>query len=155
MLLLKVILILGMVVGLVGTFVHRIPGTPLIFLVAITYSAIMGSTMSNIMWVSILFLLMMLAEVGGRLMREYVLPRAGISKVFGLDIAAGSFTSLVLTDVLAGPVLGLLIWELFIGKSLMPLIKRSSILVLGLLAAALFRFSVAFAMMVIIVFKIM
>jgi len=62
---------------------------------------------------------------------------------------------LVLTDVLAGPVLGLLIWELLIGKSLMPLIKHSSVLVVGLFVTAMFRFFVAFAMMVIVVFKIL
>lgn len=153
--LLKVLLILGMMVGLVGTFVHKIPGTPLIFLVAIIYSGIMGSITSNLVWVSLLFGLMLLAELGGLLIRNYVLPRAGIGKVFGLDVAAGSFTSLVLTDVLAGPVLGLLIWELLIGKSLMPLIKHSSVLVVGLFVTAMFRFFVAFAMMVIVVFKIL
>jgi uncharacterized protein YqgC (DUF456 family) len=144
-----------MVVGLVGTFVHKIPGTPLIFLMAIIYTATMGSTTSKFTWVSLLFLLMVLAELGWPFMRNYVLPRAGIGEVFGLDVAAGSFSSLILTDVLAGPVLGLLLWEMLIGKSLMPLIKRSGILVVGLLVTALFRFSVAFAMMVIIVFKIM
>lgn len=153
--LMKVVALLTAVIGLAGTFVHKVPGTLLILAAAIGYSVTSGTVLSSLFWFGVLFLLMVLAEFGGKLVRRRLLPQADIDKAFGLDVAAGSFASLILTDVLAGPVLGLLIWELLIGKSLMPLIKRSSTLVVGLFAAAMFRFTMAFMMLVILVFKIL
>jgi uncharacterized protein YqgC (DUF456 family) len=155
MLVAKLTVILCMLVGLTGTFIHKVPGTPTILLSALVYGVITGFSTMHITWFMLLGVLTLVAELGSQYIRDRLFPDAGIDKVFGLDVAAGSFASLILTDVLAGPVIGLIIWELIIGKSLMPLIKKSGILVLKLVVAAMFRFSLAAAMIVIVIFKVL
>ncbi len=152
----KILVAVCLLLGLTGTCIHRLPGTPLIFLAALVYGFVFGRfTGTGVTWLAVLAVLMLTAELGSRYLRRLLAPYAGIGKVFGLDVAAGGFASLVVTDVLLGPVLGLLTWELFIGKSLMPLIKRSGLLVLNLFAAALCRFIIAAVMIVIVVFRVL
>jgi uncharacterized protein YqgC (DUF456 family) len=153
--LVKIFAVLCMLLGLIGTFIHKWPGTPLIFLAALIYALFKGFSTPDITWIVILLVLSLVAELGSRLLRDWLMPQVAVDKVFGLDVAAGSFASLVITDVLAGPVLGLILWELLIGKSLMPVIKRSGMLVLKLYVAATFRFSVAVSMIIIIAFKVL
>lgn len=154
MLVAKLIVAICMLLGLIGTFIHKLPGTPLIFFAALLYGLLIGLSTVGLNWMVILLALMLTAELGSRYLCKRLMPEVDIGKVFGLDVAAGSFASLILTDVLAGPLLGLIIWELLIGKSLMPLLKRSGMLVLKLFVAAVFRFSIAIAMIVIVTFKV-
>jgi uncharacterized protein YqgC (DUF456 family) len=155
MVLVKILVIAGLFIGLLGTFIHKIPGTPLIFLSAFIYGALTDFITMDFAWTGLLLGLTLLAELGSSFLRDHLLPRAGIDKAFGLDVAAGSFTTLVMAEVLAGPLIGLIIWEMIIGKSLMPMLKRSGILVVTLFAAALFRFTIAMAMVSIVIFKIL
>lgn len=152
----KILVAVCLLLGIIGTCIHRLPGTPLIFFAALLYGLVFGRFMgTGVTWLAALAVLMLTAELGSRYLPRVLAPYVGISKVFGLDVAAGSFASLVVTDVLLGPVLGLFTWELFMGKSLMPLIKRSGLLVLELFAAALFRFIIAVVMIVIVVFRVL
>lgn len=144
-----------MLLGLTGTFIHRLPGTPLIFLAALIYNMVMGFSTANIPWMGVLLALTLIAELGSRFLRDRLTPETGIDKVFGLDVAAGSFASLILADILAGPTLGMILWEILIGKSIMPLLKRSGMLVLTLWAAAGVRFAIAVVMMIIVVLKVL
>lgn len=155
MLIVKIFVVICMLLGLIGTFIHRLPGTPLIFVAALIYRIIMGFTAMNISWLGILLALTLTAELGSRFLKDRLMPEDGIDKVFALDVAAGSFASLVLTDVLVGPTLGLILWELLIGKSMMPLLKRSGILMLKLWVAAFLRFSIAVVMIIIVSWKVL
>lgn len=154
MLLVKMVTAFAMFLGLIGTFLHILPGLPLIFFAALGYSLAGGFLQLEIYWLIVLAVLMLTGELGSRYIVK-LMPDTGIEKVHGLDVAAGSFASLVVTDVLLGPTLGLIAWEVLLGKSLMPVIKRSGLLVLELFAAAMMRFTIAMAMIIIIVFRVL
>lgn len=152
----KILVAVCLLFGLTGTCIHRLPGTSLIFLAALVYGFVFGRfTGAGVTWLAALAVLMLIAELGSRCLRRLLATYTDIGKVCGLDVAAGGFASLVITDVLLGPVWGLFVWQLFIGKSLMPLLKRSGLLVLALFAAALFRFIIAVVMNVIVVFRVL
>lgn len=155
MFLAKVLMAACMMLGLFGTFIHRLPGTPLIFFSALIYCLYGGFTAAVLEWLGLLCALMVIAELGGGFLQRRFLSGAGVGKVFALDAAAGSFASLVLTDVLAGTVFGLILWELLLGKSLMPVLRRSGVLVLKLCVVALSRFVIGVMMIMIVLYKIL
>lgn len=155
MLIAKFCVVLCMLLGLVGIFIHKIPGTPLIFFAALIYSLIIGCSVVDITWIIILGGLMLAAELGNRYMHDRLMSNAGIDKVFVLDAIVGAFASLLIAKVLTGPVLGGTLWLLLIGKNLIPIIRTSSTVVIKLFSAALFRFSIAVTMIAIVSFKVL
>lgn len=143
--------LLIMFIGLYCTLSPRMPGTLIIIGAAFFYTAIKGYPMVE-PWVAYsLVLLVVLAEVGGRLARIYWTKGFRISMEFSSDATAGSIAGVIASDALFGPMLGTVIWELIVGKTFVPRWDTISQVLKRLAIVALLRFLCGVVMVLLIV----
>lgn len=154
LLLLKLTVILIMLVGLGLTLLPRLPGTLVILGAAILYLGAAGTAAPP--WVvAALAVLAFVAEVGGRLLRLYLTRRYSLSRVFCVNSTVGNIGGILAADALLGPVLGLLAWELFAGKTLAPRWDTVGRVLLRLAAVAMVRFGCGLLMIILVFVYIM
>ncbi|MDT8901021.1 DUF456 family protein [Anaeroselena agilis] len=154
MLVLKIAVILGMLAGLTLTLMPRLPGTLFILGAAIVYLWVAGATAPP--WImAALVVLSFTAEVGGRLLRIFLTRRYSLSRVFCVSSSVGNIGGILAADALLGPVLGLLAWEFFAGKTLAPRWDVVARVLLRLAAVATLRFGCGLLMVVLVLVYIM
>jgi uncharacterized protein YqgC (DUF456 family) len=154
LLLIKLAVLLLMLVGLMLTLLPRLPGTLVILGAAALYIGAAGGDAPA--WVvAALAVLSFTAEVGGRLRRLYLTRRYSLSRVFCVNSTVGNIGGILAADALLGPVLGMLVWELFAGKTLAPRWNTVGKVLLRLAAVAMVRFGCGLLMIVIVLVYIM
>ena len=154
LLLLKLTVILIMLVGLTLTLLPRLPGTVVILGAAVLYIGAAGTDAPS--WVAAaLAVLAFAAEVGGRMLRLYLTRRYSLSRVFCVNSTVGNMGGILAADALLGPVLGLLVWEFFAGKTLAPRWDTVGKVILRLAAVATLRFGCGILMIVLVFVYIM
>lgn len=154
LLLLKLTVILIMLIGLTLTLLPRLPGTLVILGAAVLYIGATDAVAPP--WVvAALAVLAFAAEVGGRLLRLYLTRRYSLSRVFCVNSAVGNIGGILAADALLGPVLGLLAWEFFAGKTLAPRWDTIGRILLRLAAVAMVRFGCGLLMIVLVFVYIM
>lgn len=154
LLLLKLTVLLIMLVGLTLTLLPRLPGTLVILGAAVLYLGVTGSDAPP--WVvAALAVLSFVAEVGGRMLRLYLTRRYSLSRVFCVNSTAGNIGGILAADALLGPVLGLLVWEFFAGRTLAPRWDTVGKVLLRLAAVATVRFGCGLLMIVLVMVYIM
>lgn len=146
---LKLLIALIMLVGLLGTFIPRIPGTLIIAVGAILYSLLSGAIFSKPLAVS-LFILVITAELGGRLLRYYLTRKDKISLLYSANSTVGNFAGLIVAGALFGSIIGMIIWELLSGKTWTSKGKEIIVVLAKAMAAAIFRFMCGFVMIILI-----
>jgi uncharacterized protein YqgC (DUF456 family) len=144
-----------MLVGLVCTFLPRIPGTLIIIGGAILYGIVTGITIMQPLVAELLLTLILLAEIGGRLLRFYLTRHLLVSRLFSVDMTVGNLGGIIVLDAILEPLSGILIWELFVGKTLLPRWDSVSKVLLRLAYIAGFRFTCGLIMIIIILFNYM
>ncbi|MEG6585590.1 DUF456 family protein [Dendrosporobacter sp. 1207_IL3150] len=118
--LLKLAVILIMVIGLYSTLFPRIPGTVIILFGSILYG-FATDFMTYQTWILyVLISLVLIAEVGGRSLRKYLTQHERVTRSFSTDTTAGNLGGLIVSDAILGPVAGTILWELIVGKNLLP-----------------------------------
>ena len=95
------------------------------------------------------------AEVGGRMLRLYLTRRYSLSRVFCVNSTVGNIGGILAADALLGPVLGLLAWEFFAGRTLAPRWDTVGKVILRLAAVATVRFGCGILMIVLVFVYIM
>lgn len=154
MLALKIAVILIMLVGLVMTLLPRLPGTLVILAAAAVYLTASGSGAPP--WVvAALIVLAFAAEVGGRLLRYQLTRNQPLSRLFSVNSVVGNIGGVFAANALFGPVAGLLLWELFAGKTLAPRLDTVGRVLLRLAAVAALRFGSGLLMIVLVLVYIM
>lgn len=154
LLLLKITVILIMLIGLALTLLPRLPGTLVILGAAVLYIGVTGTAAPA--WVAAaLAVLAFAAEVGGRMLRLYLTRRYSLSRVFCVNSTVGNIGGILAADALLGPVLGLLAWEFFAGKTLAPRWDTVGKVILRLAAVATVRFGCGILMIVLVFVYIM
>ncbi len=154
LLLLKLTVLLIMLVGLALTLLPRLPGTLVILGAAVLFIGVSGTDAPP--WVvASLTVLSFAAEVGGRMLRLYLTRRYSLSRVFCVNSTVGNIGGILAADALLGPVLGLLAWELFAGKTLAPRWDTIGKVLLRLAAVATVRFGCGLLMIVLVMVYIM
>lgn len=138
-------------IGLAGTLVPRIPGLPLIFLAAVFYGTVTAFVTLQPAVAVALLLCLVAGELGGRWLRVYLTRCFHISRRYSTDSLVSSIAGVVISDALLGSLWGIVLWELCIGKSLLPSWHTSLRIVAYLAGAALWRFTWGLAMIAIIV----
>lgn len=140
-----------MFIGLFCTLTPRLPGTLIILGAAFFYTAIKGyATVEP--WVAYsLMLLVILAEVGGRLARIYWTKGYRIPMEFSSDATAGSIAGVIASDALFGPILGTVVWELIVGKTFVPRWDTISQVLKRLVIVALLRYLCGVVMVLLII----
>lgn len=143
-----------MLVGLAMTLLPRLPGTLVILGAAVLFIGATGTDVPP--WVvASLAVLSFAAEVGGRMLRLYLTRRYSLSRVFCVNSMVGNIGGILAADALLGPVLGLLAWELFAGKTLAPRWDTIGKVLLRLAAVATVRFGCGLLMIVLVMVYIM
>ncbi len=154
LLLLKLTVIVIMLIGLGLTLLPRLPGTLVILGAAVLYIGAAGIAAPP--WVvAALTVLAFVAEAGGRLLRLYLTRRYSLSRVFCVNSTVGNVGGILAADALLGPVLGLLAWELFAGKTLAPRWDMVGRVLLRLAAVAMVRFGCGLLMIVLVLVYVM
>ena len=138
-------------VGLAGTLVPRIPGLPLLFLAVVFYGAVRGFAAFTPPVITALLLCLLAGELVGRWLRVYLTRRYHLSRLYSTDSLVSSIAGMIISDALFGTWGGAVLWEVLLGKSLLPAWHTSLRIVLRLAGAALWRFICGLIMLVIIV----
>lgn len=99
--------------------------------------------------IKLLLLLSLLSELGGRILRIYLTKNIPVSRDFSVNSAVCHFGGVLASDALFGSVLGLSLWELVAGKTLLP--HRDTIfqVLLRLIGVAVIRFVCGITMIVV------
>lgn len=143
-----------MMVGLFCTLIPRLPGTLIILSGSLLYGMAFGWKNYHSSIVFSLVLLVLLAEVGGRLLRIYLTQSATVSRAFSTDTTIGNAAGLIASDALFGTVFGTLLWEMVAGKTLLPRVNTVVKVLSRLMAAAALRFVCGLLMIFIVMIYI-
>lgn len=155
LLLLKLAVIFIMLVGLVLTMLPRLPGTLIILGAAALYMAMAGQVAFPPWVTAALIVISFAAEVGGRMLRLHLTRRFALSRAFCVNSTVGNLGGILAADALLGPVAGLLLWELFAGKTLAPRWDTVGRILIRLAAVAAFRFGCGLLMIILVLVYIM
>jgi len=147
----KFIIVLMMMIGLMGTLSPRFPGTLLILAGAFLYGLITDFVTFQNWIVLALGILVLVAEIGGRVLRIYLTQNFRVSRIFSTDTTAGNIGGLVVTDALLGPVIGTILWEFIVGKTLFPRFDTIIKVLTRLFVAAGIRYICGVIMMFLII----
>ena len=137
-----------MLIGLASTVSPRLPGHILILAGAVLYLSSTGFNNAPAWLIYTLLCIAVTAEGGGRLLRLYLTKSFSLSRSFCVNVTAGNIGGSIAANAILGPLVGLVLWELLVGKTFLP---RWSIIgqVLGcLLVVGLLRFFSGLAMIV-------
>ncbi|WP_425061199.1 DUF456 family protein [Sporomusa carbonis] len=143
-----------MLIGLLCTASKRFPGTLIILFGATLYGVITGFVTFTPVIAIILTVLAVVAEVGGRVLRIYLTQRYSVSRMFSVNSTVSHFAGMLASDVLLGPILGLVVWELIAGKTLIPRTDTISQILFRLAGVAMLRFVCGLTMIVLIIIYI-
>lgn len=102
-----------------------------------------------------LLCLVVTSELGGRALRIYLTRNYPVSRVFSVNSTVSHIAGMLASDALLGPVLGLLVWELVAGKTLIPRSDSVLAVLYRLAGVALLRFICGVIMIVLINLYIM
>lgn len=146
----KLIVAIIMLIGVVGTVIPRVPGTLIIFCGSLLYGVSTGFATFQPWLIVFLFCLTLTAEIGGRWLRTYSTKRYQLSRLFCVNASAGNIAGIIAADALLGPVLGIIIWEVIVGKAFIPRWNTIGRVIYLLAVAAMLRFICAVIMVVFI-----
>jgi hypothetical protein len=149
MLIIKISIMLIMLIGQLCTLAPNFYGTVIILTAAGIYAFILGFNLP--LWVILALLsLVAVAEVGARGLRFYLTKDYKVSRMYSVNTTVCNLTGVVVADALLGSLLGVVIWELVVGKALVPHIESISEVLVRLMILATLRFMCGIIMIIII-----
>jgi uncharacterized protein YqgC (DUF456 family) len=153
-LLLKLVVMVVMLTGLFFTVVPRVPGTLVIVAGAAMYGAFTEFAGFTPPLMLTLGILVVIAELGGRWLRVHLTRYAALSRSFCASSTIGNIGGILAADALFGPVIGFLIWELVVGKTLTPRWDSIRRVLVRLAAVAALRFACGLVMIILVLLYI-
>ena len=149
MLIIKISIMLIMLIGQLCTLAPNFYGTVIILTAAGIYAFILGFNLPLCVLLALLTLVAV-AEVGARGLRFYLTKDYKVSRMYSVNTTVCNLTGVVVADALLGPLLGVVIWELVVGKALVPHIESISKVLVRLTILAALRFMCGIIMIIII-----
>lgn len=149
-LIVKSSILLIMFIGQLCTLAPNFYGTIIILAAACIYASIVGfNTLSS--WIIIVLVsLVIIAEIGMRGLRSYLTKGYTISKTYSVNTTVCNLSGIIVADALLGSLIGLTIWELVVGKALVPYFESISKILVRLMIVAVLRFICGIIMIAII-----
>lgn len=155
MLILKFSTFFIMFVGLLCTLAPRLYGTVIILVIAAMYGIAMDRNLFQ-SWIGwILLLLTFLSEVGARGLRIFLTRQYRVSRKYSVDTSVCNVSGIVVASALLGPFIGMIVWEIIVGKTLLSRLDVMSKILIRLFLTAGIRFICGLLMIGIIVKYIM
>jgi uncharacterized protein YqgC (DUF456 family) len=154
MLILKISILIILFIGQVCTLAPALYGTLIILVAAGIYASIIGFSIFPLGGILSLFLLVIIAEVGGRWLRIYLTQDAKVSREYSVNTTVCNVAGIIVADAFLGALVGITIWELVVGKALLPRFENVGKVLVSLTLVAALRFLCGI-IMIIIIYKYM
>ena len=148
--LVKFFVIFVMVTGLFCTVTVKLPGTAIILLGSLFYGVITNFITFTPGITGTLVCISAAAEIGGRILRIYLTRNYSVSRVFSVNCVVSHFSGILASNAMLGPFLGLVVWELIAGKTIIPRGDTIGGVILRLAGVAGFRFLCGIIMIILI-----
>ncbi len=150
MLILKIVILLIMLIGLVCTLAPGLRGTLIILVGAGIYVSILGFNAVSLGIILTLCTLTLIAEIGGRWLRIYLTQNSEVSREYSVNTTICNVAGIVVADAFLGALVGITVWELVVGKALLPRINNVSKVLGSLMLVASLRFLCGIIMFILI-----
>lgn len=150
MLILKIIILIIMLIGLVCTLAPALRGTLIILAGAGLYASILGFSVVPLSIIVTLCTLTVIAEIGGRWLRIYLTQNSEVSREYSVNTMICNVAGIVVADAFLGALVGITIWELVVGKALLPRFNNVSKVLSSLMLVASLRFLCGIIMIILI-----
>jgi len=150
MLILKISILVIMLIGQVCTLAPALRGTLIILVAAGIYASILGFYIFPLGILLVLFILVLIAEIGGKWLRIYLTRDSKVSREYSVSTTVCNVAGIVVADAFLGALVGITLWELAVGKALLPRIDDISKVLNSLLLVAALRFLCGIIMIIII-----
>lgn len=150
MLIVKISIMLIMFIGQLCTLAPKFYGTVIILAAAGIYASIFGFSNVPLWVILVLVALVVVAEVGARGLRIYLTKDYKVSKTYSVNTTVCNLAGVVVADALLGSLMGVTIWELVVGKALVPHIESISKVLVRLIIVAILRYMCGIIMIIII-----
>jgi len=151
MLIINFMIILIMFIGLICTLAPRLYGTVIILVTAGVYALIIGVSVFPL-WVAVsLSMLTVVAEIGANGLRVLLTRHSEVSRAYSVDTTVCNLAGIVAADALLGSLVGMTIWELLVGKALLPRLDSIGKVLVRLIATAVLRLNCGLIMIIIVV----
>lgn len=142
-----IFILIGMLIGMFGTILPIIPGTPLIFGLALLYALIEGFNALPGRVLLILLGLTLLAQLLEYLSTVFGIRRMGGS-YFGVlgavaGLVAGFFSGAGIIGIIIGPIIGAFLFEIIAGKDSKQAMRAGIGSFFGFLLGGVLKFALA------------
>lgn len=148
MLILKIIILVIMLIGLVCTLAPAFRGTLIILVSAGIYASILG--ILPIKLILVLVLLAVIAEIGGKWLSIYLTHDSEVSREYSVNTTVCNVAGIVVADAFLGALVGITVWELAVGKALLPRFDSIGKVLGSLMLVAALRFLCGIIMIMLI-----
>jgi uncharacterized protein YqgC (DUF456 family) len=150
MLILKISILVIMLIGLVCTLAPALRGTFIILVGAGIYVSIFGFSVFPLGIILALCVLVVIAEIGGQWLRIYLTQNSEVSREYSVNTTICNIAGIVVADAFLGALVGITIWELVVGKALLPRFNNVSKVLGSLVLVASLRFLCGIVMIILI-----
>jgi len=151
MLIIKFIIIVIILIGLICTLAPKLHGALIILLAAVVSTIIIDVGLLPL-WVPVsLLVLTLVAEVGANGLRLFLTRHSEVSRIYSVDTTVCNLAGIVVSDALLGPLIGMTIWEVLVGKTLFPRLDSIGKILRRLIWTALLRLICGLIMIFIVV----
>lgn len=116
----EIVTIIIMIIGILLAVKPSGYGTTIMMLAVMLYWLYSGQPYI-ILWVKVMiFFLFIFGEFGTRILREYLTKDYNMSRLYCVNTTAANLAAIAASDVILGPITGIIIWEIIVGKSWLP-----------------------------------
>lgn len=150
MLILKISILVIMLIGQVCTLAPALRGTFIILVGAGIYASILGFSVFPLGIISALCVLVVIAEIGGQWLRIYLTQNSEVSREYSVNTTICNIAGIVVADAFLGALVGITIWELVVGKALLPRFNNVSKVLGSMMLVASLRFLCGIVMIILI-----
>jgi uncharacterized protein YqgC (DUF456 family) len=154
MLILKISILIIMFIGQVCTLAPAFHGTLIILLAAGIYACIIGLNTIPLGVLFVIFLLAVITEIGGWWLRIHLTKNSKVSREYSVNTTVCNVAGIIVADAFLGALVGITIWELVVGKALLPRFDVIGKVLNSLMIVAALRFLCGL-IMIIIIYKYM
>lgn len=148
------VVLLVMLIGLFGTVLPVIPGTPIIFTAALVFAFYENFAHVTILVLAILFILMILTLFIDYLAGVVGAKKFGASKLGTLGSFIGGILGIIFLNIpglILGPFVGAVIGELIHGRQVTDALRAGLGAIIGFAGGAIFKLAIALGMIVVFI----
>ncbi|MBM7623219.1 DUF456 domain-containing protein [Sporohalobacter salinus] len=145
----KVLVTTAVIIGVLGTLLPGLPGTPIILIASIIYGWINGFQVISLQLVFGLVILSLLAELLEYILSSFSAKKFGASNYSIIGLFVGGLIGVVILGplgILIGMFLGSIIVELIVGREFNLAIKTGLGVLVGAISGSIFSFLIALLM---------